>query len=340
LFTSKNLDIGINQKLLVFNLAKVEKTMLDKYQGCLLGVAIGDALGFAVEFVNSRQQIENTYPSVYKEFIRGQDNSFPGQYSDDTEMSLYVTRGLLNSSDNTTTTLLEHQAQMYGEWYRKHDNSRAPGNTCLAATRKLADGVHWSKSGNNGSKGCGTAMRSAPFGLFFYESQQKEQLIEITGKASLMTHGLPEATAGAVGNALCVHYALPAKPAEQWIDKLLEDLGHLSPTFNKKIQDIEVALEMDPFEGVDFLGEGWIAEEALAIALYCFLRETDDFEAMMRLAIVHKGDTDSTACIAGGFFGAYHGIEQLPAHLLAEVEGNDTIRELAEQLYHKVHQEN
>ena len=84
-------------------------------------------------------------------------------------------------------------------------------------------------------------------------------------------------------------------------------------------------------EAVAQLGEGWVAEEALAIAVYCALVATDLQEALV-IAVNHDGDSDSTGAIAGNLLGAHWGEEAIPASLLKPLELRDVITQVADDL--------
>ena len=84
-------------------------------------------------------------------------------------------------------------------------------------------------------------------------------------------------------------------------------------------------------EAVVTLGEGWVAEEALAIALLCALA-APDYETGVRLAVNHDGDSDSTAAIAGNLLGAMHGIDAIPRRWLIGIELKRVITEMADDL--------
>ncbi|MHA1303663.1 MAG: ADP-ribosylglycohydrolase family protein [Candidatus Heimdallarchaeaceae archaeon] len=305
----------------------------DRFEGAIVGLAIGDALGFPLEFMYSRQEIIDSLGGRFQCTFVKQGNYSLGTFSDDTQMSLAITKALIEAGNTSVDYLMDKISHYFVEWLKSPENDRAPGSTCTAACSKLFDGIHWTKSGNNISKGCGTAMRSAPIGLYFNRLEDRERLIDIAKKSSLITHGHPSATAGSVSNALIISLALNRIPIDKWLEIIIEHSETISTKFALKIRDINKALKMNPFEGIDFLGEGWIAEEAIAIALYSFLRYPNNFRKMMELAVVHKGDSDSTGSIAGGFFGAWHGINALPLELVSTVEKKDILIKLADNLW-------
>src|SRR5690606_38392593 len=84
--------------------------------------------------------------------------------------------------------------------------------------------------------------------------------------------------------------------------------------------------------GIARLGQGWIAEEALAIAIYCALK-TNDLEDGIIMAVNHDGDSDSTGAIAGHLLGASHGVADIPSHWLDELELMETVTMVADDLY-------
>ena len=80
------------------------------------------------------------------------------------------------------------------------------------------------------------------------------------------------------------------------------------------------------------LGRGWIAEEALAIALYCSLVHKNDFKKAVLLAVNHSGDSDSAGAITGNIVGALSGVEAIPKYWLDRLELKNAIAEVAEDL--------
>ena len=172
----------------------------DKVKGCLLGGAIGDALGYPVEFVYSYKSIEREYG---KGGIQKYDLRYPwlnhigkkALVSDDTQMTLYTLNALLES-DKKRVSLMEETIRQYLGWfYRQVGNPvpehlkselteieelnqrRAPGNTCISALNAISRGE---KIFNN-SKGCGGVMRVAPIGIWgaikkgIWQRQPKQQ---------------------------------------------------------------------------------------------------------------------------------------------------------------------
>lgn len=91
---------------------------------------------------------------------------------------------------------------------------------------------------------------------------------------------------------------------------------------------------IDDLDAVQQLGEGWVAEETLAIAVYCALKYSDDFEKGIVAAVNHDGDSDSTGAVAGNILGAALSIDAIPKKYLNDLELKDIILEIAEDLHH------
>lgn len=112
----------------------------DRFEGCILGLAIGDALGAPTEFINTMDAIRRTFPP---DGVRGfEEWSHPaGTYTDDTQMSLAVARALVEAGHRDLDDLMGGMAREFVAWSESPDNDRAPGNTCLAGCERLAAGV-------------------------------------------------------------------------------------------------------------------------------------------------------------------------------------------------------
>ena len=91
--------------------------------------------------------------------------------------------------------------------------------------------------------------------------------------------------------------------------------------------------ELDDLNAIRQLGQGWVGEEALAIAVYCALRHPDSFEDAVIAAVNHSGDSDSTGAIAGNIMGAALGLKAIPEKYLERLELRDVILDLADDLF-------
>jgi ADP-ribosylglycohydrolase len=315
------------------------------FVGSVLGLAIGDAVGYPCEF-RSREKILQTFPPNGVEGpVALQDPIWPrppyivgtehraGTFTDDTQMSIAVARGLLDDRNNDTNSIMKAIAVHFIRWSRSADNDRSPGSTCMTGCKALGEGVPWLESGVADSKGCGSAMRVAPIGLMHWRHESR--LLELARASSLLTHGHDAAIEGAAAGALLVARALQGQSPEELYQAVAACCGGRSADFDACWGKVPELLENEPAmvlaEGG--LGEGWIAEEAVASAFYCYWRSPRDFRKIILTAANTDGDSDSIACIAGGIAGAALGVDAIPPEWLAVLEDADELRALAEALW-------
>ncbi|MFG2494438.1 ADP-ribosylglycohydrolase family protein [Streptomyces caniferus] len=324
--------------------------------GSLIGLALGDALGFPTEF--------NDVPSILAKCGPWRRMALPDPafVTDDTQMTLALGRGLrtaLGRGALTPSGLVAPVRQEYVAWWRSPDNNRAPGATCLSACALLADeGRPWAEASRMGSKGCGANMRVAPIGL-----APGLSLPQRSGAAQLqsaLTHGHPTALAASDLTARAVRALADGTPpaelpgllrayAEDHRTVYREDwLGDLWRRSQDPSAEAFIARGWDDCLGVlDRLdaalgapdpeadpclatGAGWIAEEALATGLLCFLLFPDEPLTALRRAACTSGDSDSIACLSGAFAGAHLGAGAWPGEWASRIEYRDELLALGE----------
>ncbi|MFO7761888.1 MAG: ADP-ribosylglycohydrolase family protein [Thermodesulfobacteriota bacterium] len=301
---------------------------LNQAEGIIFGLAIGDAIGAPVEFIGL-DEIQQRYGSegITKPPV-------PALYTDDTQMTIAITEALIRQGECDVETIMEAVREEFVDWRHSPDNNRAPGNACLIGVSQMERGIHWSESGIPDSKGCGSAMRVATIGYLYQDNPSK--LKEVAAITSMSTHGHPTATASAVGAAYLVKLALENHAPENIIPSLLSFTQGISTEFDQHISRIESCLSwQDEEEALEYLGRGWIGEEAVALALYCFLRYPDDYRSAVIRAANTNGDSDSIACIAGSISGAYLGAERIPPEWKSRIEKADYLKDLALRLFQK-----
>jgi ADP-ribosylglycohydrolase len=298
---------------------------MDQVLGMMYGLALGDALGAPVEFWDLKGIRERYGPAGIQELPE------PALFTDDTQMTLAVAEALVAAGDQDLGAIMAAVAEEFIAWLHSPDNNRSPGGACLYGAHRLEAGDPWWKSGKPNSKGCGAAMRVAPVGYLYQHHLPK--LRQVAAATALTTHHHPAAQVGAVAAAFLVKLALDRRPPEEFIPALeLQTHGQVQD-FDLALERLEQALEMDSeTEALAHIGEGWVAEEAVAAALYCFLKSPDDFLATIRRGANTQGDSDSIASIAGGISGAYLGISALPPDWVARIEKSRDLADLAKRL--------
>ena len=334
---------------------------LDSFRGCMLGGALGDALGYPVEFQSGSEifvRHGNRAPDNLA--IDGGDVAL---VSDDTQMTLFTaegmirawtrgsTRGISSPAELTARAYLRWYATQTGEQLRGSDASglyadprmhhrRAPGNTCLSAlaTYSKTLRVPGVDSPPNDSKGCGAVMRVAPIGLCY---RDRKAAFAMARDCGVITHGHPSGYWSGAYLASLVHdlvRGISLASAMDNADALLANQRGSEEMVAILRRTRELSAQGIPsMETIESLGGGWVGEEALAIALLCSvtcdLGSPRAIEGALWRAAAHSGDSDSTAAITGNLLGAVVGAEKLPPDWLAQLELRDTIEQLASHLH-------
>lgn len=300
-------------------------TSLDKCEGVILGLAIGDALGWPTESI-SLSQIKSQYGE------NGIDDlPDPAPYTDDTQMSLAVAEALIESGKKDIDTVMKSIREKFIRWCHSDENNKAPGDTCLRAVERLEYGIGWRHSGDPDSKGCGSAMRVAPIG-FLYQVHP-EKLWQVARASGICTHGHPTAIAASIGAAYLVKVALDGVHPKEMVDKLLRFTTGISAEWEEAIAKVPECLNWeDEEDALKHLGEGWVGEEAVTLALYCFLRYPDDYSKAVLRAANTEGDSDSIACITGSISGAYLGAKAIPQDWKDRIDNKEYLSSIAKDL--------
>ena len=299
---------------------------LDKAKGVVYGLAIGDALGARTEFLNL-----NAIKVKYgKDGIR--DLPVPALFTDDTQMSIAVAEALVKAGEKDIESIIKAVRDEFIKWsHLPETHTKAPGNTCLKGVANLERGIHWGKSGLANSKGCGSAMRAAPVGYLYQHDPDK--LKEVAHATGICTHGHPAADAASIGAAYLVKLALDGVSPEKMIPQLFTFTAGVSAEFDQVISKVEKCLGWEEEEkALRYLGEGWVGEEAVALALYCFVRYPNSYENVVIRGANTNGDSDSIACIAGSISGAYLGIDAIPPEWVTKIEKSPYLEDLSQRL--------
>lgn len=338
---------------------------LDKYRGCLIGGAVGDALGYAVEFLQDYQIFQRYGEQGITEFSLV-DGVAP--ISDDTQMTLFTATGLLVGTTRGMMrgimgTYPSYISFAYGDWLKTQlvnegevsiphsswlnnipelNQRRAPGNTCLSACGKTNIGTI--ENPINNSKGCGGVMRVAPIGLYLGDKNiTNEEIAKIGAETAALTHGhelgyIPAAALVHIINLVSHDKDISLLNAVNDSILTIRSLFAPSKYFIEFLDIMEKAIKLsrenlDDLDAIREIGQGWVAEETLAIAVYCALKYSNDFEKAIVASVNHSGDSDSTGAVTGNILGAYLGLSAIPQKFLDNLELKDVITEIADDLY-------
>ena len=380
----------------------------DKIRGCLIGGAVGDALGYGIEFMKWHE-IEKQYGKMgIRRYNDHGAKRFCGvaRISDDTQMTLFTAGGLINGltecifEGKRPEEAYHHVADAYIDWLhtqsrhgkRKEphcwftnmafmNEQRAPGNTCLTALKEIEDGC----SVKNNSKGCGGVMRTAPVALFFAGLRDKgvecsylREEAAIAAKLAWLTHRHPLGWLPSFAFNMMLTILLDGGDMQDAVKSsisFMEDFIYQDWTrdVDIKVKDQSAYLDeawklinllklacklgdenVSKAEAYKQLGEGWVAEETLAIAVYCAIRfsnpknirtkypEPDKysagleqrqhmFEEAICCAVNHSGDSDSTGAICGQLMGTWLGLHSIPGYYTGNMFCKDPLFEGREE---------
>ena len=355
---------------------KAAEVRLDAIRGCLFGGAVGDALGYPIEFLTEDSIFSRYGKKGITEYELDHDGT--AHISDDTQMTLFTANGLLVGDTRGAMRGIQaaprhYVEKSYRDWLltqettmeevNRHDRCtdkggyswlldvpelyswRAPGNTCLSALQIGAYHDDYVKAKINNSKGCGGIMRVAPFAVDY---QWDIEALDMEGaQLAAITHGhslgyMPAAVFVHIINRIVFRseetnvslkeIVLEARDTAARLFAGDENLPELVDMINTAV---ELSENDDPdLDNIHRLGEGWVAEETLGIAIYCALKYKDDFSSGIIAAVNHRGDSDSTGAVTGNILGALLGYEAIEDKWKKHLELSDVILEIADDLCH------
>ena len=339
----------------------------DSIRGCLIGGAVGDALGWPIEFKIMR--------TVKREYGRQGITDYSIDFAtgeavvtDDTQMTLFTADGILSAMKDgiiepCNKELYKYVHCAYLDWLatqgERHkyifDNyphsilldipnlfkKRGPGITCLDALRSCK-----SRSLDNpinDRKGCGGIMRVAPVGLL-YPDANVEEIVEMAAEISAITHGHPLGNIPSGIFAAIIHQAVWGDESVSLIDMIRNSVNVARKMYKtcEYWSDLEALIDKAiTFAGNDRsdeinlkeIGEGWVAEETLAVALYCALKYENDFDAGIIASVNHDGDSDSTGAVDGNILGAITGYNKIDDKWKEKLQFHDLLLDYADQCY-------
>ena len=302
------------------------KPSLSRFEGCVLGLAVGDALGMPVE-LRSAQDVKKRYGRI-TEMMDG-PRLKAGQFTDDTIMSVITMESILAQKRVDPDDL----GRRFLAWHEGGD-LRGIGGTTRQALLALKYGKTWRESGlkSKFAAGNGTAMRSAPLGLFRWNNL--EALRADCEAASIITHRNSEAVAGSRAVAFAVAALVSGRAVCPELMRQTASFLGSSEVARNLLKADRLLTQGKPAEFALFaLGTGGYVVETIASSFYCFCATPNDFEQTVITAVMGGDDTDTTASIAGALSGAYNGVEAIPERWLAVLEERERLRALARDLY-------
>ena len=302
-----------------------------KYTGCMLGAAIGDALGKQNEGLNRKDILKNGFTKDYGIAQAGcpGEKLRAGQYTDDTEQMIVLAESLIECNgfdpDNFARRIARWGADALSDPVRKN----LVGPSSSEAIARLNSGIRWKASGSK-IPSCGSAMRAAPIGLFFCNL---DEVADNAALSSIPTHNSSAGIAGAIAVAIGVRCAIGGMPCRDIINEVHDRASKFDTEIAKLIE--RSFLEKDEAPDIVFseLGTSYLVHETVPSAFYCFSKYFEDPEKAIIEAVNAGGDTDSIACITGALCGARHGVHAFPHRWIQGIENRKKIEDTGEMIF-------
>jgi ADP-ribosylglycohydrolase len=305
----------------------------DGYIGCMVGAAIGDALGKQNEGRSRCDILKAGFVTDYGKAPAGcpGEKLREGQYTDDTEQMLLLARSLIEcdgfDADDFASRIARWGTDALSDPLRKE----LVGPSSSAAIKRLNSGAGWRESGSS-IPSCGSAMRAAPIGLFYRNLEEVETNAALS---SIPTHNSSGAIAGAVAVVVGVRCAIEGMELHKIIKESSARASKYDESFGNKIVYSFEMRDKEPDEVFARLGTSYLADETVPSAFYCFSRYYEEPEKAIIEAVNAGGDTDSIACIAGALCGARNGIDAFPKRWIKGLDNRENIEDIAWMLSKK-----
>lgn len=287
-----------------------------QFVGCLVGLAIGDALGAPLEFM-PRAEIAATYGEVRDFLGGGWLNLDPGEYTDDTQLALAITRSILARGVVDPPAI----AAEFVTWLR--NGPKDAGYITRTAIRYHEQGLPWGAVGARVAReladraaGNGSLTRSAPLGLF--HARHPDALLHDGRLVSELTHAHPFSVWSALAANLAIGELLHGRRAG-----LIERVAAQIP--EQAVRDIICTA---PRLRRTAVRSGGFVLETLGAALWA-LENHDGFEEVVIAAVNLGDDADGVGAVAGALAGAREGITAIPERWLGQLQGADQLADLA-----------
>jgi ADP-ribosyl-[dinitrogen reductase] hydrolase len=296
--------------------------LIDRFRGCLVGLAVGDALGAPAEFLKEHQ-VAKAF-GVLRDFHDSPEFD-AGEFTDDTSMALALAEAIIDAGAVDAEAI----AEAFIRWMRT--DGRGIGGLTYQALRLIEKGsspldagrLAWETTDRTAA-GNGAVMRCAPVGLLDWQDQ--EMLVEDSLLTSRITHYDPRCC----WSCVAVNSAIAAMLRGE------EPFAAALNAVQGQCAELEYSLRDSQTDGLDIMGlDGSDMGYTLLTtqAAFAALREHDSFEQGV-ISVVHKGgDADTNAAVAGALLGARYGLSAIPQRWVDELEGLDRVLAAADGLF-------
>jgi len=304
---------------------------LDQFTGCILGLALGDALGAVVEArpaAQARQYVDEVLRGG-RAGEAGREGFGFGQVTDDTQLMRELLESILETGRFEPARFAARLQSLVAR-----GELVGGGPASVATAHALQAGLDWSVAGMPAPyAGNGAAMRAGPLGLLY--SEDEVELLRVSRDQARVTHRDPVAVAGAVAITAAVALVSARRPisAQAFLERIGGTVEPVDGGLAGAIRQMTawVGLSMDDAldylrghplgPGCDWPGDGIpaVVTPSICWSLYAFLQAPHSWWDAVCTAIRVGGDTDTLAAMTGAIAGAWHGGAALPEHLTARL---------------------
>jgi ADP-ribosylglycohydrolase len=305
-------------------------TEADRAQGCIVGAAIGDALGMPIQFLGEAE-IKKHYGKIEK-FEKPLESHAcnhlnAGQWTDDTQLLLVMAESLIENNGFEIHDFASRLASWGKECEEDKSCNRYAELTNIKASKELR------KSGDPYTTGFrspnpGSIVRSIPIGIWYY--RDIDAVVRYAKESSLPTHTSSEAKDSCLAASLTCAYLLNGLQPEEAIKSTFP---YLSVKKLKKVLNQVVEMQEDePKKVKRVLGIGTKASDTIAFAFYAFLHGKGDFTTSTLTAVNVPGNSDVTGAVAGALAGAHSGLKKIPREFTGGLEAFEEMRAVGQKL--------
>ena len=320
------------------------------------GLAFGDALGHPISSLTYEELIRN-YPLGIDDLDFDPDLK-KYECGDDTQMALFTSLGMRNSI--SSETYRKDITQYLKFWFDDPQCNRHASQHTLKALERHKAGLHWTAATNLSLNRCDVLARGASIAYWTARDSDCSTYWNLSFLQASITHSHPVSLIASAlfsesiiwllkrnsPQQLPAHLIMSLTAMEQcWSERYVENLWQLpgytsSAEFlrkgikacRKKIEEVIKNIQNSEYADLDpseLFGEGWTADEALAISLYCFLLHCDHPENAVKKAVLSNGPSDTLGALSGALAGAYNGTEGWPADWYTKIEYKDELMEMS-----------
>lgn len=296
---------------------EVQEELRGRFRGALVGLAVGDALGAPLEFQPARQ------PDAYVTDMigGGWQKLAPGQWTDDTQMTLCVVESLLSRRVFDPDDI----ARRFVAWMRS--NPPDIGRHTAHVLEAISQGESWEQASTEvqeldpDNAPNGSLMRCAPLALFLY--RHPDYVAELSPVLSRITHAHPDCEWACVFLNVAIACLLLGQRKQQAVDVAYEACVGASPELKERIgRAMEAQCDVSP--------TGYVLD-TLEVALWSFLH-TSDFESALLVAVNRGADADTVGAVLGALAGARYGLAQIPDRWLEPLHDREMLIQAADRL--------